>query len=590
MKLLQMLQEASSADLEEVKKQLKKLPETKVLFKKDSTLADVPDVGKFLATLKFHLFNNRNLLDFAKSRTLPSTNPDAKYGHYAIKNVSAGEIAKYRQITADKIDEHDFQFFKQLIKEIFSEYASTAAGKLTPRAKKEVENWVNGNSGYHELSRATQTELSSFKDFKPTKKILLYRGILFKKYALESRKTWDGKTEEGNGLKFLKQIRDNSKIIDIEWDRPSSWTTSKEVADRFAKYGPAESTFSATLNWLNRGERAIDGELGFVIAIHANPDDVLVDISKIQNSFHQQHGDEGEVIIKPGKYFGKIVKKYTVHGEVDVANPEDASKNRELLDNAYSDVIKIEKLPIPDIIKKIPVTNLYNQPHLRDTTFEHYDFDSLVNPDKAKVVLRMTDDINAAFEKYQAYLKDIAEKYKDIEFTTDMANVGDEESLKKLKKIKQIIEKMKETVKSSHFADTGNKGPIWNIPVDKYRMSFGEPREIKELSDRLRFSSDPKVSDKDLAHWFNNYYKELTGESLSSRFDMLGVAKQDPAVEKVLRDFWHKLGIKSYPETKKEALTDFRNIVRRLYRNVGMMSKLKSAYEVINEPVDDVDD
>ena len=105
-----MLQEASSADLEEVKKQLKKLPETKVLFKKDSTLADVPDVGKFLATLKFHLFNNRNLLDFAKSRTLPSTNPDAKYGHYAIKNVSAGEIAKYRQITADKIDEHDFQF------------------------------------------------------------------------------------------------------------------------------------------------------------------------------------------------------------------------------------------------------------------------------------------------------------------------------------------------------------------------------------------------------------------------------------------------------------------------------------------------
>ena len=95
MKLLQMLQEASSADLEEVKKQLKKLPETKVLFKKDSTLADVPDVGKFLATLKFHLFNNRNLLDFAKSRTLPSTNPDAKYGHYAVKNVSAGEIANY---------------------------------------------------------------------------------------------------------------------------------------------------------------------------------------------------------------------------------------------------------------------------------------------------------------------------------------------------------------------------------------------------------------------------------------------------------------------------------------------------------------
>ena len=66
MKLLQILNEASDLDLDAVKAALKKDKNTKILFKKDSTLADVEDKAKFIQTLKFLMLHHLAFLMFTK--------------------------------------------------------------------------------------------------------------------------------------------------------------------------------------------------------------------------------------------------------------------------------------------------------------------------------------------------------------------------------------------------------------------------------------------------------------------------------------------------------------------------------------------
>ena len=581
MKLLQILNEASDLDLDAVKAALKKDKNTKILFKKDSTLADVEDKAKFIQTLKFLMLNNKKVLAFVKSRSMDPA-PGQKNSWGAVKNISSAELSKYRSIKADELDEHDFQMLKTIVKDTFSEHGDVTSGKMSTKTKKEIEEWVNGNNRWHSLSAPAQRELESIESLKPNKKVVLYRGILFKKYDLEKRTRYDGVTEEGNGLKFLKQIREGSKTIDLNWDRPSSWTTSKQIATQFAKYGPAESNFSATLQWLERGSNAIDGELGYVIAIHANPSDVLVDISKIRQAMNAQHGDEGELILKPGKYLGKIVSKYTVKGEVSDEEQAEIDKNgSELVNQIYADIEKIGKLKIDELASKVPTTNLYNTPHLRETTFEAHDFDTLMNPAKLKVLVRLKSETNAVFEKYQALLKDIDEKYSHLDITGDMVSAMDDEGQKKIKIIRKFMERVKETIKSQHFEKTGMKGPIHSAPIDKVRTAIGSPSQIKELTDRLRFSSDPRISDKELGRWFNTRYEELTGKGLSSRFDMLGSAKQDPAVMMVIKDIFDKAGINGLKADKKGMLEDFRDLVRSIYRNLTLISKMKYSHDVI---------
>lgn len=584
MQLLQLLQEASDIDLDAVKAALKKDKNTKILFKKDSTLDDVEDKQKFLKTLKFLMFNNKNVLSFVKSRTVEPA-AGQKNGWGAVKNISSAEFSKYRSITVDKLDAHDFQMFKTIVKDVFSEHGDVTSGKMSTKAKKEIEEWVNGNNRWHSLSTHTQRELASIDALKPNKKVVLYRGILFKKYDLEKRTKYDGTTEEGNGLKFLKQIRDGSKIIDLNWDRPSSWTTSKQIATQFAKYGPAESNFSATLQWLERGQNAIDGELGYVIAIHANPEDVLVDVSKIRQAMNAQHGDEGELILKPGKYLGKIISKYTVKGEVSDEEQAELDKNgTETINQIYADIEKIGKLKIDELSAKVPTTNMYNLAHLRETTFDAHDFETLLNPAKLKVLVRLKDETSKVFEKYQALLKDIDEKYSHLDITGDMVSAMDDEGQKKIKTIRKFMERVKETIKSQYFEKSGMKGPIHSAPVNVVRTALGSPGAIKELSDRLRFSSDPRVSDKDLGRWFDSQYKELTGKSLSSRFDMLGSAKQDPAVMMVIKDIFDKAHISGVKDDKKGMLEQFRDLVRSVFRTLSMIAKMKRAHDIIFDP------
>jgi len=70
------------------------------------------------------------------------------------------------------------------------------------------------------------------------------------------------------------------------------------------------------MKWLNTKGK-IDGKLGVIIATRAKPQDVVVDLSKVDLGY-VQHGDESEMILKPGNYVTKIVTILTPEGEISV--------------------------------------------------------------------------------------------------------------------------------------------------------------------------------------------------------------------------------------------------------------------------------
>jgi hypothetical protein len=590
MNLIQLLQEASSAPLEDVKNSLKKDPNTKVLFQSVSTLDSVKDKGAFLATVKYHLLNNKNVINFAKSRSINKDAPnDQRTG--MVKNISSWHVFSLRKLRAETMNASNFSDLKAFVKDLFAEHTVVQKGTVSASTRKELSDWVNGNGRHFNLSRAAIAELTSIPNIKSTEKVTLYRGVLFKKFDLEKKRDysdWNNeKMVDGNGLAFIKQIRQGTKILDLDWDKPSSWSIAPQVAERFAKYGAADSSFGATMQWLQRGadNREIDGELGFVFMIQADPEDVIIDMEKVSDMLQMNHGGEGEVILKPGKYFAKIVKRYTVRGEVDPKGVDVSSKSK-IVHQIHYELQKLQDLKIGQMVNKVPKSYVNNEPSYRENTFEHYNIQPMLSDDfikRLKIVNSMTDEIHAAFEKFQMMSKELNTKYKDVELTSDMVDVSNDEEVKRFKIVQALMKKGNARTKSSHFGDK-REGPLFEIPRDKLRMSLGEPPYVKELGENIRRAGgtvELHIGDKDLGIWFDHQYKKITGKSISSRFDMLGNAKQKPAVELVLKDFFGQVDI-PYPEDYKEALIQFRNILVKYYRNLRLLDKLRDIDYVLS--------
>lgn len=183
---------------------------------------------------------------------------------------------------------------------------------------------IHDNAAFHELDSL---------HLKPTQPVTLYRGLLFR-------------LGSDNTANFLRSIRKGTGTVNLVWDRLSSWTTSKEIANRFATCRSASSNFDAMMGWMSKvkDERVIDGDLGFVISTLARPEDILVDMRMVNVA--SQHGHEGEVVLKPGRKIARIVKKYNIKGEVDpkadsAGRPAVFSKIDQFIEN-----LKIEAFPL----------------------------------------------------------------------------------------------------------------------------------------------------------------------------------------------------------------------------------------------------
>lgn len=171
--------------------------------------------------------------------------------------------------------------------------------KTLASTKKFLREWVNTNS-----RRTPTPDKETIRDLLPfrlqTTKIL-YRGIRF--------------SNVGELVHFHEKYG-AGKSFPFESNRFSSWTTSQDIASKFGRYTSAVSQTDAMMGFFSRmkKQKDYDGNGGYVIGARISPEDTLVDLNHPGLSVSGQHGNEGEVIVRPNTPL--VAKVYQVFGDV----------------------------------------------------------------------------------------------------------------------------------------------------------------------------------------------------------------------------------------------------------------------------------
>jgi hypothetical protein len=561
MQLLQQLHEASSLQISDLKKAMQKDKRAAVLFKKDLSLDDIEDKDAFLATLKYYVLNNENVRNFVAMR-------------HNVKDVDKETLKGYRSLRGKDLDANKLKWLKEFIQDVFKEASSVDRGTLSPDLKRELKDWVNGNGRYFNLPAWAQRELMAIPSLRPDKRVLLYRGVLFKEYDLKEKESYDGTMEEGNGLKFLRSIKKGTREIELTWDRPSSWSYNRDIADRFAQYGPASSNYAATLQWLDRSmqKKHIDGALGFVISTFANPEDILLDMNRFNVS--SQHGNEAEVILKPGTYLARIVKKYTVDaGEVDpTIEPASDSPVGPALETVKQFAASF-KLPegTEDILsdRKIWTTDA---------------LDVLKYPAKFKKLIlnSTTTEVVHAFDKlmefYNSKLKHLSKE--------DMAAekfAHDKDASREVQKLRDLIDRFTEKARHSKFKSDKNargEGKKHDLSGEEYRSTISA-FDLRELEKDLLTRG--VISSREAGHALTVLSNRVKGQlPTSARIQQFGAAKQIPIIDEIVKKFFEMVGLDK-PADRTEAMKMMINLIRKAHRNHVMMDELSAVKKKLEE-------
>lgn len=546
MKFLQVLNEASSLQLGDLKKALKKDDRVNAALSKATTLDDIKDKSAFVSSLKYWIFNNENVRDFVKARA------------------GGGKVDKWsfdylRKLKAEDLNKDSLEMIKVFVSDLFRDITAVSNLAVSASTKKEISDFVNGNNRRHVLSSTAQKELASIPGLKPTAPITVYRGLLFGEHSLKTTKNYDGTLSKGRGLKFLEAIRKGGKVVDLSWDKPSSWSQSKEIATRFAKYGPASSNFAATMQWLDREskKKEIDGELGFVIATRIQPEDVLLDVEKLYGKLNMSHGDEREIIVKPGTYTCKVVHKYTLSGEVDVADSE--SPKKQILEKIVQDLLKVEKI-IPDEYDELANTDHippWNKISiLRDTQLA-----------KKLATNGATTASIHAFDKAMPILRDAVIDFDQLDISHFATSEYDRNAFETIKKIASITsEKVNVMVDGKKQSKSAA-----NVSGETYRSMDS----WSELSSFERDYLSRGLITSDDASTFVTGLGAIVGVDTPKPhlLRQSGIAKQDPVIQNVMNGFFSLMGV-SAPDSKTEKAKMMITILRKINRNRRMMEFL----------------
>jgi hypothetical protein len=559
MKFIRLLQEASELPLSDLKKAMQKDKRVAPALKAAQLTPDqVEDKAAFLSTLKFFVFNNPNVRQFVQSR-------------HNVKDVWKEELTELAKLMKGDLEGEKAQThlddIQNFLKRLFREHTHVASGSMSKDLRKELDDWFNSNGRHHDIHPLQQRELMSLPGIRSDKKVLVYRGLLFSEWALQSRTRYDGTLEEGNGLKFLKSIRANKRTVDLTWDRSSSWTKSREIAERFAKYGPASSHFGAMMQWFDRGikERAIDGQLGFVISTLADPDDVLLDGDRFNATFHLKHGDEGEVILKPGTYLCRVVKKFTQAGEV---NPEEQAVENETLTKALAEVDKFAaRLTVDPELLKLQDTNW----HLDPTTIISRDPKAFRRLALNSTTTELTHSYDKVRDFFNEHLKDLDKS----DIRVDGAEANDA-LRRKLEALKELFDTLKATERSKEFADDpklNGKGPRHRLNGEQLRVA--RSTTANKLERDLAREGYLRFYDRDVGRELKQLATGLGLKDVSNAPQQLGAPKQQAFLDKLTREFFDKVNVDRPAETA-EAVKLMINLLRKVERNKYLLSIVKT--------------
>ena len=188
-------------------------------------------------------------------------------------------------------------------------------------SKKWLRQWKNTN-GYG-MPEPRPEYVIDLEPYRMQERTVLYRGIRFREVV--------------DLLDFSEKYGDGKRPFPFQQDKPSAWTKSKSVAERFATMSSAGSEYEAMMQWAARAKSGKNyaQKGGYIIGAVVNPEDTIVDFDNID--VNSQHGGEGEVIVKSGAQL--TCKVYQMWGDVprEIASFAD-SYNRSNPEDVYFDL------------------------------------------------------------------------------------------------------------------------------------------------------------------------------------------------------------------------------------------------------------
>lgn len=297
--IISQINEASSIPLEDLKAAVKKDKRVNKIFSKNLQLDEIENISEFIQTLKYYILNNKHVINHVKTRNAASS----RVTNWALRDL--------RQVQADTLTQSRLTGIQDEIADIFRDITSTHNMVYSNDTGKSLWGWINGLAGYRgNLSYLAIRELKSLPTIRPSTKTVVYQGLLFNAESLKEVNSNSGLCV-GEGLKFLRSVRDGKRIVDIEYEAPTIWYKSKEQALDRAYHG----------NETVGVERIkIRGDLAFVISTTVNPNQIIVDTALLPPKVVQ---NKPIVVVDAGKFTARIVHKITPEGEVDPAATTD---------------------------------------------------------------------------------------------------------------------------------------------------------------------------------------------------------------------------------------------------------------------------
>lgn len=559
MQLITQINEASSIPIDDLKKVMSKDARIKQVFGARLDLDSIQNPTEFLKTLKFFLLDNRNVQEFVGGR------------HY-VRALDKSTLKRLRELRPVDLEQKDIDNLQTFVSDLFREHGYVEKSGMTPSTRKEVLDWVNANGRFFDLSGSAQKELESLPNVRSNRPILLYRGLLFSASDLREHKRYDGQLEVGKGLKFLRSIRDGSRIVDLEWDRPSSWSTSKTDALRFAQFGAANSNFEATLNWLSNAgsSKKIHGELGFLISTLAQPEDVLLDVGRMVTNAHMKHGDEGEVILKAGEYTCRVSTKFSkADGEVD---PIASAKVDDTINSVVQAVKEFGKSWTTDGPWTAALSDDWRgldvERELRDANLTNFGILARSSTREAAV---------KAYDQLRQFYHDHLDSLTGEQLETLSAN----------KSVGKIVRWMSDVHKAFNERDRHQafRSPENHRGDTKHKhLSAVQAREkgYSPLADKLETATKGgRFTDWNTATGVQTLLKAFTGLVAKDLHKSKG-ADQQKHIDNILTSFFKKFDIEQPPE-REEAIRKMRSALMGAERNAALLNKVINLRSELND-------
>jgi len=325
MKLISQLNEASDISVTDLKAVMKKDKRVSKIFTKDLQLDEISNLKEFIDTLRYYLLNNRHVMSFVKQRGPGS------------ERVSPFWFDRARTYRAETMTQNELNTIGSEVSSIFRDVTAIQSTNIRTVTMNAMWDFLS-NGPSHNFNSQEAAELFSMPNIRPKGAIRVYRGINFDEHSLIEKPSMSGKMALGSGLQFLKSVRAGKRVVDLDWDNYSVWTTSKEHALRYAYHGSEGSYLSS---------RKLKNSLGFVISTLAEPSSILVQVNLLPKVEPQE---QESVILVPGTYTARLVHKFTPDGEVDPTAKAASSDASEVVEDLelFAHVFKLPTAKRPD--------------------------------------------------------------------------------------------------------------------------------------------------------------------------------------------------------------------------------------------------